>query len=362
MNPPVYYSGKETSWPTPPVNIAVVKRDEDPSHYVADDKLAAAVNVAIILGKPLLLTGDPGSGKSRLAEHVAMALGLGAPERFDTKSTSQANDLFYRFDILARFHSAHAGEAGRRALDFVTFGPLGNAILRTLAPAHAVFSTLKLEHPGPAGAARSVVLVDEIDKAPRDFPNDLLDAIDNQRFTIRELERKLEKDLRDNCKSTEIAAAQEYRPIVIVTSNSEKNLPDPFLRRCVYYHLTFPDQAQLLAIVARRVNGQGLAEGSEQATDGRLSVAQASPLLRSGVALFTTLRKAGLRKPPSTAELIDWMRYLVFAKASPLSALAGLPHQLVRQSLGVLVKSEEDLSIAHKLVDDKLASFDGRLA
>jgi len=366
MNPPIYYSGKETKAPERKIDIDVVVRDEDPGHYIADEKLAAAVNVAIILGKPLLLTGDPGTGKTRLAEHVALALGLDAPERFDTKSTSQAGDLFYRFDSLARFHSAHAQEKGRRALDFITFGPLGTAILRTLGPDHRLFSTLQLDYPGRVepdrSPVRSVVLVDEIDKAPRDFPNDLLDAIDNKRFTIRELERDLEKQLRAECETTEITAAAASSPIVIITSNSEKNLPDPFLRRCVYYHLTFPDHGQLFAIVARRVRGGGLADKAAQAQDGRLSEAQASPLLRSAVALFTTLRGAGLRKQPSTAELIDWMRYLVFAKASPLSALSMLPKQIVRQSLGVLVKSEEDLAIAHKVVDDRLAGFDGRLA
>lgn len=357
---PTYYTGKENARPPQPLVIDTVTREEDPANYVADEQLAAAVNVCLILGKPLLLTGDPGTGKTRLAEHVAMALGLDAPERFDTKSTSQANDLFYRFDNLARFQSANAREGDRRAMDFVTFGPLGKAFLRSLGRQHPVFNVLSFPYPGGPDPARSVVLIDEIDKAPRDFPNDLLDAIDNNRFTIRELERDVTARLTQACGSSEITAAHEFRPVVIITSNSEKNLPDPFLRRCVYFHVEFPSAEQLLAIVARRTGGGDLAD-AEMPHQGRLAVEEASPLLRSSVALFAGLRNAGVRKQPSTAELIDWVRYLLATGATPALSISRLPKDLVRQSLGVLVKSMEDLTVAYKFVDDKLAGFDGRL-
>lgn len=367
MNAPLYYTGTETEAPTSAVEIDVVPRQEYASSYVADSNLAAAVNVAIVLGKPLLLTGEPGTGKTRLAEHVAMALGLNEPERFDTKSTSQATDLFYRFDNLGRFHAASAKREDdkRQAIDFVTLGPLGKAILRTLDPEDPLFALLPQLKSESVRPQRSVVLIDEIDKAPRDFPNDLLDAIDNRRFTFRELEPQVTKDLAKqrreaNKGSEEIVAERTLAPVVVITSNSEKNLPDPFLRRCVFYHLLFPTREQLYDIVERRLPpGSGLLKNSAGESQGG-SNDRAHPLLRTATTLFFELRGANVRKKPSTAELIDWLHYLLAARASPLQGLTGLRAGLLRQSLGVLVKCDEDLSIATQLIDGgKLATFDG---
>jgi MoxR-like ATPase len=363
-----YYTGTETSMPECAVAIDAVFRDDSPEGYTADPDLAAAVNVALILGKPLLLTGEPGTGKTQLAWHVAMALGLGKPERFDTKSTSQASDLFYRFDSLTRFHAAHAQEKNKRALDFVSFGPLGKAILHTLPPSHDLFQALDLRyptddeqgHPLSDYPRRSVVLIDEIDKAPRDFPNDLLDAIDNLRFNIKELEKETLDTLLKVCKSSDISVDKALRPVVIITSNSEKNLPDPFLRRCVYFHIPFPEDDQLRIIVARRVTGPGSAsEGGEAlttltaeqlASSSGVAEAQAKPLLRSAVEFFARIRGEDLRKRPSTAELIDWVRYLLKAGAGAGQDLKEIP-ELARQSLGVLVKSIEDLQTVQDLAD-----------
>jgi MoxR-like ATPase len=349
-----YYRGTEQKKPDKPVDIDQILRDSDPSRYTSDEDLAAAVNVALMLGKPLLLTGEPGTGKTDLASHVAMALGLEEPERFDTKSTSQAGDLFYRFDSLARFNTNEK----KPALGFVTFGPLGRAILATLPPTHGLFEALKLDYPVPStpGAVakprRSVILIDEIDKAPRDFPNDLLDAIDNVRFSIRELETERADALLKACKTTDITAERSLRPVVLITSNSEKNLPAPFLRRCVYYHIEFPKTERLCAIVARRAsaalrNGSGappLTRLDPKALEAAREIAQQdlNPLLHSSVTLFQQIRSLELLKRPSTAELIDWIRYLLESGANATQHLRDFP-SLVQQSLGVLVKSEEDL-------------------
>jgi MoxR-like ATPase len=364
---PIYYKGSETQRPSTAIELEQILRTPRPQRYTADADLAAAVNVALILGKPLLLTGDPGTGKTELAGHVAMALGLGDPERFDTRSTSQANELFYRFDSLARFHWANSGSPSgrsRSALDFITLGPLGRAILRSLAPTHPLFEVLGLPHPSPQGerepqraAARSVVLIDEIDKAPRDFPNDLLDAIDNLRFSIRELEKDTTEQLLDRCGTSDITAAPRFKPVVVITSNSEKSLPPPFLRRCVYFHIRFPQADRLRAIVARRINDPGCpARSSEELSTlgaNRLSAVtsispqEAKPLLHTAVEFFCKIRELDLRKPPSTAELIDWLQYLLKSGARASEELAQLA-LTVHQSLGVLVKSVEDLEIARE--------------
>lgn len=352
-----YYKGTETQRPLQAVQLKPAVRSNGPEGYTAAHDLAAAVNVALILGKPLLVTGEPGTGKTELAGHVAMALGLEPPERFDTRSSSQASELFYRFDSLSRFHWANRGsdeEAKRPALEFVTFGPLGNAILRSLDPGNPLFEILGMSHPSskqvPDGMAkRSVVLIDEIDKAPRDFPNDLLDAIDHLRFSIRELEKPTLERLVDQFGSTDIAADPKLRPVVIITSNSEKNLPPAFLRRCVYFHIPFPDPGRLRAIVARRI---GTAEPPTDAQT-QSSDEKSQSLLRDAVAFFEAIRALDLRKRPSTAELIDWMQYLLKSGAHTTDELTQWA-PVVHSSLGILVKSVEDFELVRGLAKERV--------
>ena len=239
-----------------------------PARYEADEGLVAAVNTALLLNKPLLLTGNPGTGKSQLAERIAWELQLGPVLRFEAQSLSEANDLFYRFDLVGRMAesriqhdrgqvtlSDNLGGLRPRPEDdithpvhFIEFGPLGKAIFLTGAAIDgadaykkSAFDHLRrrLIRNGEFEPGRSVVLIDEIDKASRDFPNDLLNGIDRMEFKIRELDNLL------------IAAPNQVdrRPIVIITSNLERDLPPPFLRRCAFYHIPDPNRARLARIV-----------------------------------------------------------------------------------------------------------------
>jgi MoxR-like ATPase len=248
----------------------------DPVSYVANPALVDAVNVALLLDQPLLLTGEPGTGKTQLAYRVAYEYGLEKPLRFDTKSTSQARDLFYSYDALGRFQASDHG-GSRDAVAYVHFGPLGMAALL----ASGDLDTRRLLPPGLVAAQprRSVVLIDEIDKAPRDFPNDILNEIEHFSFRVAELENR------------EILAPRYLRPIVIITSNSEKDLPDAFLRRCVFHHIRFPAPADLRRIVEGRL-------GSQIVQDD---------FLRDAIRLFYDLREGQLRKKPATAELLGWL-------------------------------------------------------
>jgi MoxR-like ATPase len=235
------HSEPKTADALPTVDDEARRRPED---YRATPELAAAVDVALTLGMPLLLTGEPGSGKSGLADSLAWELGLGKPLRFPVKSDTESRDLFYRFDTVGRFHAAQArpadpgsdydrADAGR----FIAFEALGQAILHAKPP--GIERELRLppgsvDHPG--APRRSVVLIDEIDKAPRDVPNDILVEIERMEFGIPELSGGGRALVRVALSPDEA----RHRPIVIFTSNSEKALPDPFLRRCVYHHLGFP--------------------------------------------------------------------------------------------------------------------------
>lgn len=227
--------------------------------YVLSDELATTINVAIALDQPLLVTGEPGCGKTSLAWAVAAQLGCEVYE-FHVKSTSVARDLFYTVDSLRRFHDASAGvEDARDASRYVAYQALGKAI--------------RAEH-------TTVVLIDEIDKAPRDFPNDLLNELDRMTFTVAEV----------NPPTHHVQKAKHF---ILITSNSERRLPLPFLRRCVYTHIGFPDESMLARIV-------------------EMHCAPPSPsFARMAVRRFVELREIdGLLKPPATGELIAWVRVL----------------------------------------------------
>jgi MoxR-like ATPase len=285
----------------------------DPRGYQPDERLIDAVNVALVLGMPLLVTGEPGTGKTHLAYSVAWELGLGPPLVFETKSTSVARDLFYSYDTIARFHAAQTGGA----IDperYITFNSLGLALIRA-NQREALPPTAASGHDGVA-PQRSVVLIDEVDKASRDFPNDILNEIEGAYFRVPELG------------NLTISAPTALRPIVILTSNSEKGLPDAFLRRCAFCHIPFPTAEKLTSIVVARLKWMDLA---------------GQPILDDAVGFFCALRDAQpeLRKPPGTAELINWITALRQFGANPQLSLAEQIGEAAG-TLGTLAKLAED--------------------
>lgn len=255
---------------------------EEAGSYLADDDLTEAVNVALAVGQPLLVTGEPGCGKTRLAWSVAHELGLDEPLPFPTRSTSRAQELLYTFDVVRRFYDIQAKDP--RAAEprhYIRYGPLGQAIVEE---------------------KRRLVLIDEIDKAPRDFPNDLLTEIDRMTFEVHELE------------GDEKTKASTARPVVLITSNSERQLPLPFLRRCVFHHIQFPSRDKLVAIVKERLKPLDL--------DGAL--------IAAAVDKFRQVREiTGLTKKPATGELLSWLVALqvkgVAAGAVETARLAAVP-------------------------------------
>lgn len=320
-----FIDGKAAQPPEQAVEIPVLDREQqtDPAGYLVDDPLLDAVNVALLLGQPLLLTGDPGTGKTQLAYRVAWELGLSRPLRFDTKSTSTARDLFYSYDTLRRFHAANTNSGSQSNRDYITYNALGRAILLSRDP-QAVTHVLTpgFQH---QGKQRSVVLIDEIDKAPRDFPNDLLNEVENMSFRIPELG------------TVEVSADTSLRPILILTSNSERNLPDAFLRRCIYYHIPRPDRDRLLAIVRSRIpETPGAPRGTK--------------LYESAVSLFLQVQNLNLRKTPASAELLNWLQSLLQWGAAPTQDVKACAVPL-RKSLSTLVKTREDLEELQRFVE-----------
>lgn len=300
--------------------ITKAKPLQNPEGYIAGKALINAVNVALALKKPLLVTGDPGTGKTQLAYRLAAEFGKTEVLRFDTKSSSQATDLYYQFDNIRQFGQSQLNVAAGKPLpesrEFIRFAAMGLAILRTLEP-DEIESRI-----GPtfrhAQAVESVVMIDEIDKAPRDFPNDLLNQIENLEFAIPELGQTFR-------------ANEELAPVVIITSNSEKQLPEPFLRRCVYHHIEFPtDEKEIGGILGERLkqlNLSGLA-------------------YREAVQFFFDLRAHGaIGKKPSTSELLDWIRALSNEGLDMNKALKEQP-TVVKTCLGTLLKTTEDVKLA----------------
>ena len=259
-------------------------RFQGTSTYLTSRGLEAAVNCALALERPLLVRGEPGTGKTQLAESLAAALGLRLIH-WPVKSTTRAQDGLYVYDTVARLYDSRFGDGDVKDIRrYIKLGPLGEAF---------------------ASQERVVLLIDEVDKADLEFPNDLLHELDRMRFVVSET--------RD-----EIVAAK--RPVVVITSNAEKELPDAFLRRCVFHFIEFPDKELMTRIV--RVHHPKLE----------------TRLLEQTLAAFYALRDTtGLRKRPSTSELIDWIAVLKHAGIAHVELESGLPF------LGALLKREQDL-------------------
>jgi MoxR-like ATPase len=265
--------------------------------YVATEDLNLAVNAAITLGRPLLIKGEPGTGKTMLAEEVARGLGMPLYQ-WHVKSTTKASQGLYEYDAVSRLRDSQLGEARVHEIaNYIVKGKLWEA-----------FESEK----------RAVLLIDEIDKADIEFPNDLLQELDRMEFYVYE---------------TRQLVTARHRPVIIITSNNEKELPDAFLRRCFFHYIRFPDAETMAKIV--EVHYPGLKKS----------------LVQGALETFFGLREVpGLKKKPSTSELLDWLKLLV-AEDIPAEALRsdrggkGIP-----PLHGALLKNEQDLQLFDRLV------------
>lgn len=278
-----------------PLTLRHIDVDLKPSNYLMDSRLQRAVELAIALDKPLLVSGEPGTGKTQLARHVAHLLAgqtagtpaafLPEPIEFYTKSTTAATDLFYTYDAVSHFRSKDLTDTSA----FMDFTALGRARVLAHGRASAALQTPRIQPlldrcVGLTDKPQSsVVLIDEVDKAPREFPNDLLNEMESGEFRIRELDFSLKK------------AQNDARVVVLLTSNFEKSLPNAFLRRCVFYHIPFPSDDQLLEIVNLRL---GLSRSA--------AVSEALRRFRE----FRDQARQSSSRVPSTAEFLDWLRVL----------------------------------------------------
>lgn len=256
------------------------------SHYIAAPELMQAVNVAMELEKPLLIKGEPGTGKTMLADAIREATGMQLIV-WNIKSTTKAQDGLYVYDTIQRLYDSQFGEEGVDDIaHYIKLGKLGEAF---------------------QAEEQVILLIDEIDKADLEFPNDLLWELDKMEFYIHE---------------TKETITAKKRPVVIITSNAEKELPDAFLRRCIFHYIAFPDREQMTEIVNAHFDQLD------------------EHLLKQAMDTFYWIRELkDIRKKPSTSELIDWLRAL---------QLGGMDPEKIRKEmplLGVLVKKDEDLDV-----------------
>ncbi len=267
--------------------------EEDARFFVPGEDLETAINTAIAVGEPLLVTGEPGTGKTQAAYYAAYGLGIEPVLHFQVKSESTARDLLYDFDAVRYFHDA-AVRKDAAAPD------KGDYVEKRL-----LWEAIESELP-------RVLLIDEIDKAPRDFPNDLLHELDKMEFTISETRRT-------------VKAGKENRPVVFITSNSERRLPEPFLRRCVYHHIEFDDTIVARAVEKRRDEFRDISDG----------------FIKTAMERFLELRDMTLRKRPATGEFLVWLRVLALKVGTRAERLdrdvSRLPY------IGVLLKDHQDI-------------------
>ena len=273
-----------------------VKRFEGAEHYVATDDLRVAVNAAIALERPLLVKGEPGTGKTMLALEVARALGMPIIE-WHIKSTTKAHQGLYEYDAVARLRDGQLGEERARDIrNYIKKGKLWEAFT---AP------------------TRPVLLIDEIDKADIEFPNDLLQELDRMEFYCYELDETIKA---------------KVRPVVIITSNNEKELPDAFLRRCFFHYIKFPDNETMSSIID--VHFPGIKKR----------------LVNEALTTFYKMRDVpGLKKKPSTSELLDWLKLLLSEDIDPETLREKNPNKLVPPLHGALLKNEQDIQLFERL-------------
>jgi MoxR-like ATPase len=272
-------------------------RFEGSRTYVATDDLRLAVNAAITLARPLLIKGEPGTGKTRLAEEVARALGVPLLE-WHVKSTTKAQQGLYEYDAVSRLRDSQLGDPRVQDIaNYIVPGMLWQAFVS--------------DEP-------VVLLIDEIDKADIEFPNDLLRELDRMEFYVYET-RKLIK--------------AKHRPLVFITSNNEKDLPDAFLRRCFFHYIRFPDKETMEKIV--EVHFPGIKK----------------TLLREALESFFNVREVpGLKKKPSTSELLDWLKLLLAEDIPPEALRTDDRKSIIPPLHGALLKNEQDVHLFERLV------------
>jgi MoxR-like ATPase len=271
-------------------------RFEGTQDYVATEDLKVAVNAAITLERPLLVKGEPGTGKTMLAIEVAKSLGAPLIE-WHIKSTTKAVQGLYEYDAVMRLRDSQLGDT--RSADIANYikrGKLWEAFESDVRP---------------------VLLIDEIDKADIEFPNDLLQELDRMEFYVYEINKTIKA---------------KQRPIILITSNNEKELPDAFLRRCFFHYLRFPDEETMRAIIEAHYPGVK------------------ARLVNEALKIFYDMRKVpGLKKKPSTSELIDWLKLLLTDDIDPETLKQRDPSKLIPPMHGALLKNEADVMLFERL-------------
>ncbi|GFE91454.1 ATPase AAA [Steroidobacter agaridevorans] len=280
-----------------PLGVFMSSRFAGTDNYVATEDLMMAVNAAVVLGRPLLVKGEPGTGKTQLAEEVARSLNRPL-YRWHIKSTTKAQQGLYEYDAVSRLRDSQLGEAKVHDIgNYIVKGRLWEAFESDVQP---------------------VLLVDEIDKADIEFPNDLLHELDRMEFYVYETRQWIKA---------------HHRPIIIITSNNEKELPDAFLRRCFFHYIRFPDATTMERIV-----------GVHYPTLKKELLSEAL------TAFFKVREMPGLKKKPSTSELLDWIKLLVAEDIPPEALRSEDPKKSIPPLHGALLKNEQDVHLFEQLV------------